>query len=86
MTVEQSGCEAPTNQLIQPLQFAVSTSPIGRAFNAASVAAPKEQPPRNLSGKRTAREGNAGKKPVHDRLAEGEIRRAQSGGEALRYR
>ena len=39
----------------------VSTSPIGRAFNAASVAAPKEQPPRNLSGKRTAREGNAGK-------------------------
>ena len=63
----------PPARPTRPLQFEVPTSPIGRACNAASVAAPKEQPPRNLSGKRTAREGNAGKQR-HSPLAEGEIR------------
>ena len=63
-----------------------STSPIGRAFNAASVAAPKEQPPRNLSGKRTAREGNAGKQRAQRRSPKGKSAQELACGEALRYR
>ena len=69
----------------QGLESAVQIHPTGRATDAASGGAPKEQPPRNLSGPRTGRVRNAGKQSVL-RLAEGEIRPTRDGGEALRHR
>src|SRR6476661_8287980 len=72
-----------TDTLARPI------TPVGRAFAAASGAAPKEQPPRNLSGKRTARGGNAGKQPARlgrVRLADGESHTRWRSSQAPRQR
>ena len=46
------------------LVLRVPSTPCGRATTHSSGGAPKEQPPRNLSGPRTVRAGNAGEQTV----------------------